>query len=332
VDFTASTYTYQSGNKMSKRVTELLDAVAYERSILEQTYRITANNNCPEIDVELNYENDGEPIRKDFSRHRLDLGDWKSGFASAGTPMIFTASFKVLDALFEWTIKTPGKRTPNQIEHKLKALNELPPESRPALFESEKWLFERLVPLYRRTALLRNTLAHRGEFEVGASGLQVRLGTEQAEDERTPVSGAEIEAFAAATLTVVRLVAGITTLDTLCRKRLRLLFDMLVRLHGLETLGQHPVKFGRVNLSFSEPHAPEFNLAKLREDIYPVMSIPDGQGNVHTLKYDTVFEIHITIKDSSGSNAEYLIPYNDVDKYPIGISHEALLAYRIKSD
>jgi len=317
---------------MSKLVTELLDAVAYERSILEQTYKIAVGDNRPEIDVELSYGKDGEPLRKGVSRHHLDLSGWKSGFASAGTPMIFTAAFKVLDALFEWTIKTPGKRTPNQIEHKLKALNELPPASRPALFEGEKWLFERLVPLYRRTALLRNTLAHRGEFEVVASGLQVRLGTEQAEDERTPVSGAEIGAFAAATLTVVRLVAGISTLDTLSRKRLRRLFDELVRLHELEPLGQHPVKFGRVNLSFSEPHAPEFDLAKLRDDIYPVMSIPDGQGNFHMLKHDTVFEIHITIEDASGFNVEYLIPYNDVDKYPIGISHEALLTYRIKND
>ncbi|NUX57684.1 hypothetical protein [Paraburkholderia youngii] len=314
---------------MSKLITELLEAVAYEQSLLEQTYRIAANDNRPAIDVELSYGEDGKPLRKGFSRHHLDLGDWKSGLARAGMPMIFTAAFKVLDSLFEWTIKAPGKRTPNQIERKLKALNELPPESRPALFESEKWLFERLVPLYRRTALLRNTLAHRGEFEVAASGLQVRLGTEQAEGERTPISGAEIEAFAAVTLTVVRLVAGISTLDTLSRKRLRRRFDKLVRLHELEPLGQQPVKFGRVKLSYSESHAPEFDLARLRDDIYPDMSIPDGQGGAYVLKHDTVFEIHITIEDASGSSTEYLIPYNEVEKYPIGISHEEVLAYRI---
>ena len=317
---------------MSNLVAGLLDAVAYERSLLERTYRISANDSRPEIDVELSYGKDGKPLRKEFSRHHFDLGGWTSGFASAGTPMIFTAAFKVLDSLFEWAIKTPGKRTPNQIEHKLNALNQLPPESRPALFESEKWLFDRLVPLYRRTSLLRNSLAHRGEFEVDASGLLVRLGTEQAEDERTPISGTEIEAFAAATLMVVRVVAGISTLDTLSRKRLRRLFDKLVRLHELEPLGQQPVKFGRVNLAFSESRAPEFDVTRLRGDIYPDMSIPDGQGNFHVLKHDTVFEIHITGQDASGSRAEYLIPYSEVEKYPIGISHEELLAYRINRE
>ncbi|KHJ59558.1 hypothetical protein [Burkholderia glumae] len=317
---------------MSKLVSELFNAVAYERSMLERIYGVKVNNDRPEIDIEMSYGKEGKPLRQSVVRACLDLGDSRSGFASVGAPMIFTASFKVLDACFEWMIKSPGKRTPNQIEHKLEALNELSPDGRPALFESEKWLFERLVSLYRRTALLRNTLAHRGEFEVSASGLQVRLGTQQAEDERTPVSGAEIEAFAATTLMVVRLLAGASTLDGLCRKRLRHRLDTLARLHEMETLGQRPVQFGRVKLSFPEPHAPEFDLAKLREDIDPVMSIPDGQGNFYTYQYDTVFEIQITIDSASGSHAEYLIPYSEVDKYPTGIPCEALPAYLIKNN
>lgn len=314
---------------MPNPVSDLLNAIAYERFFLEQVYRLTVDNGRPAVDIELAYAANGEPGRQGFRRSYLDLGDWRSGFIAAGTPLIFTTTFKVLDSVFEWLIKTPTKAPPNQIEHKLDALKKLPTDSLPELFKSEPWLFERLVALYRRTAQLRNTLIHRGEFEVTTSGLRVQPGKAQPANERTAISNTEVASFAVLMLNVLRLIAGISTIDVLSRKRVRWLFDRLVSLHEQASLGQEPIQFGRVNLAFSKGQDVAFDLSRLRQDISPAMPVADAKGNTAILNYDTVFDIHIAMSDVTGVTEQYLIPYNDMDRFPAGISSEQLLAYKL---
>lgn len=317
---------------MSNPVSELLNAVAYEKFFLEQVYRLTINNGSPDIEIEISYTPDGEPLRKGRGWH-IDISDWRGGFIAAGRPLIFITTFKILDSMFDWLVKTPSKPAPIQIDQKLAALEKLTPDELPELLRDEAWLFDRMVALYKRTALLRNTLIHRGEFEASAAGLHVRLGKVQAENERTAISNKEVASFAAVTITVIRLLAGVLSLDPLSRKRIRRLFDDLVSIHEQALLGQLQVKVGRVTLSFPEFRDLEFDLSRIREDISPAISLPDARGNFATLKYDVVFDIRILIGDeTAGAIEEYLIPYNEVGRYPTGISTGELLACKVYRD
>lgn len=313
---------------MLNPISNLLDAVAYEKYFLEQVYRLAVGYNSSDIEIELSYTADGEPHRKGFGRACIDLADWRPGFITAGRPLIFITAFKVLDSIFDWLIKTPSKDAPNQVDQKLDALKKIPTDKLPELFRSETWLFERVVALYKRTAHLRNTLIHRGDFEACAAGLHVRLGKIQSESERTAISNVAVASFADLALTMIRLITGISTFDTLNRKRTRWLFDNLISLHEQPLLGQQKVQFGRVVLAFPKFGDLAFDLSRLREDISPIMSISDTQGNVVTLKYDTVFELRIIIGDATVTTDEYLISYRDLDKYPMGISREQLLEYK----
>lgn len=315
---------------MLNPVSELLDAITYENFFLEQVYRLTASNGPTNIDIELSYTDNCEPRRKAFSRSYIDLSDWRPGFISAGMPLIFITTFKILDSIFEWLIKTPFKAAPLQIEQKLEALKKLSSDHLPELFKSETWLFERLVALYQRTAHLRNTLIHRGDFEVLADRLHVRLGKVQSEKERTAIKNVEVASFVALILTVIRLIAGVSTLDVLARKRVRWLCDALISLHEQESLGQRQVQVGRVKLAFPEIQDIAFDLSQIREDISPIIPVIDIQKNSATLKYDTVFDIHVVIGNFDNPAEEFLIPYNELDKYPSGIPRARLLRYKLQ--
>ncbi|WP_257834495.1 hypothetical protein [Burkholderia glumae] len=317
---------------MPNSISDLLNAIEYERFFLEQVYKITTSDRSPDVDIELSYTRDGEPRRKAFGRGSMVLGDWRPGFVAAGKPLIFIVAFKILDSMFDWLVKMPSKAAPRQVKQKLEVLKGIPPENMPELFKNETWLFERLIAIYSRAAEFRNTLIHRGDFETSAVGLHVRFGEIQGESERTMISNAEVASLAVVTIKVIRLMAGISTLDVLTRKRIRLLFDGLVSFHGQALLGQSQVQVGRVILNFSKFQNVEFDLSRIREDISPEIQIPDAHGNFVVLKYDTVFDIKIVIDGVEKESEEYLIPCNDVDKYPIGISSEELRGYKTAAD
>lgn len=76
------------------------------------------------------------------------------------SPLVFTASYKVLDMVFEWTISQNGTACPFRFEDKIEIINRVTTLIYPDFLQSDTALRAVAIALYRQLTPYRNAITH----------------------------------------------------------------------------------------------------------------------------------------------------------------------------
>ena len=174
-----------------------------------------------------------------FGGFRIELGDWRPGFLNAGAPLVFVATFKLLDMFVEWVLEANAVKTSSKFQgfkDKLKDLDRSPVF--PVLVESQSWLKERLVGLYRTLEPLRGTIVHGKHFDVSNGGICVASSRGGSVGPQFDIDGSQLRKLAITVLSIIRYVDGTWSFSPFREKLMRCDLDSLANLHGFPSLGQ----------------------------------------------------------------------------------------------
>jgi hypothetical protein len=232
-----------------------------------------------------------------FACANINIGDWRPGFLSAGAPLIFVSSFKLLDMLIEWVIEKNGGRSTFRFQEKLDRL------SRPIVFppfvESHPWLKERLIGLYRTLEPLRGTIIHDRYFKSTDGSIQVSSSKHGVVGVPVQISAHHLRKFVLTMVATLNYMGESWAFDEYRERTLRRDLDELASLHGLPLFGQRQPFFTRVRVyqTSSDP---------LRVDPSVVMA----DLSRRYLNQDCMFDLRILVVREGAVSDAYLLPWN----------------------
>ena len=280
---------------------ELRARVGYEDWLLESVYKLTEGELFPDWPDQVIYKlGCTTPQIMVYCRGNTVLGDWRPGFLDAGAPLVFTASFKLLDMLFEWVLARNGKTADFRFQKKLQQL-EQPGLSYPAILESRPWLIERLKRLYRESEPLRGTIIHSRHFSSTNGTLRVASSRHDVVGEHIDLEAADLRALAQVVVSTLRFLEGDWALTTYREKILRKQLDQLGKLHKLDCLGQQEPRHISVRWCTSDPQIQNIDVNRIRRDLDASCS---GQ--------DVSFDLRVVVFQGSTAVEAYLIPNGDL--------------------
>ncbi len=246
---------------------ELRNLVGYEDWLLESVYKLAEGELFPEWPDEVIYElGAAASVVTGHGGAHILLGDWRPGFLEAGAPLVFTASFKLLDMLFEWVLERNGWQANFRFSRKLQQLD-VPGLHYPAILSSRPWLIERLKGLYRETEPLRGTIIHSRHFESTNGTLRVARSKRGVVGEIVELDASDLRSLAQLSFSVLRFLQGDWVLSDHRDKVLRWQLDRLVKLHKLIPLGQQEPRHTRVRWYTDNPRIQAVDLDRIRRDL-----------------------------------------------------------------
>lgn len=220
-------------------IIKLNERTDYEIWLLEAVYALVEQELFPSWPDGVIYSL--EKSKAQFIAHaraNIICGDWRPGFLSAGAPLVFVSTFKLLDMLIEWILEENGIPSTFRFQQKLEKLNSSP--TFPAVIESRTWLKERLAGLYSTLEPLRGTIIHDKHFTSTDGAIRVASSKKGVIGAPVELSAAHIRKLALTIVSVLKYVEGTWYLDEFREKLLRHDLDDLVTLHGRPLLGQKP--------------------------------------------------------------------------------------------
>jgi hypothetical protein len=295
---------------------ELAGQTEYEAWFLEAVYEITDDA----IAAKEVYEAVYPPGASAPSWHvrlsiKARIGDWRSGFLSAGAPLVFVTAFKLLDMLMEWVLGHNGKSSSFRFEQKI--AHAKGGVAFPSLIEGRPWLRERLIALYERLEPLRGTVIHARHFTTNNGALEVASSKRGVIGPLVSISAAEIRMFGAVLVSVLHFLHGSWPLDAFREKRLRRAFDSLAALHGLPSLGQLSPGYANVRVYVLEADSLEIDLAKLHADV-----------KARSPSEDMMFDLRIVVVANDGKSAQaFLVPWEELQAPVLRTSLKDLSRY-----
>ncbi len=278
---------------------ELRELTGYEDWLLQHVYKLTEDELFPEWPDAVVYDADTKSaVVRNSGRLNAVLFDWRAGFLQVAPPLVFVASFKLLDMLFEWVLKANDRLDGFQFNRKIKKL-ELPGLVYPSVLRARGWLVEALLALYKGSEPLRGTIIHSRHFEASRGGLQIASSKNEVVDERIELSAEDLRTYAQLSVSVLKYLHGDWHLDTHRERCLRWQIDALQKLHKLEPLGQTQPRHMCVRWNTRDPNIRIVDVAWIRSD---VLERNPGQ--------DVTFDLRIVITaDERNPLRAYLIPY-----------------------
>ena len=167
------------------------------------------------------------------------------------TPLVFIASYKVLDMIFEWILEENHrvgriKKVSWGFQDKLNQLQGEPKLQYPPLFTAKKYLHSYSEALFRRLLPYRNEIVHNKAFSVAND--QLILSSSKNNNIRLTLSRAQIGCLVRFVVALARALAGIIKVDV---RLLKYHLDPLKTAHGLKAFKQK--KPFLVNVEFEVP-------------------------------------------------------------------------------
>lgn len=278
---------------------ELRELTGYEDWLLQHVYKLTEDELFPEWPDAVVYDADTKSaVVRNSGRLHMMLGDWRPGFLQVAPPLVFAASFKLLDMLFEWVLKANDRLDGFQFSRKIKKL-ELPGLVYPSVLHARSWLVEALLALYKGSEPLRGTIIHSRHFEASHGGLQIASSKNEVVGERIELSAEDLRTYAQLSVSVLKYLHGDWHLDTHREKCLRWQIDALQNLHKLEPLGQVQPRHMCVRWTTRDPNIRIVDVPRIQSDV--LERNPDQ---------DVTFDLRIVITDDERNpRCAYLIPY-----------------------
>jgi hypothetical protein len=158
------------------------------------------------------------------------LGDTGAGMVRKMSPLVFTASYKLLDMVLEWTICQNGLNCPYQFERKIRVIDRTASLQYPDFLGTDLALRAIVVALYKRLTPYRNAITHHAWGQVAQGSLDFDFHRGGHHYQATVPFEAVLALADCTELIGSMLVdqsSGQHKLDTL-----RWLFDQLAALHG----------------------------------------------------------------------------------------------------
>ena len=118
---------------------ELRELTGYEDWLLQHVYKLTEDELFPEWPDAVVYDADTKSsVVRNSGRGNAVLLDWRPGFLQVAPPLVFVASFKLLDMLFEWVLKVTDRFDGYQFSRKIKQLDK-PGIVYPSVLQARPW-------------------------------------------------------------------------------------------------------------------------------------------------------------------------------------------------
>lgn len=277
---------------------ELRELTGYEDWLLQHVYKLTEDELFPEWPDAVVYDADTKSsVARNSGRGNAVLFDWRPGFLQVAPPLIFVASFKLLDMMFEWVLNGNDRPAGFRFGKKIEQL-EKPGLVYPPSLHSRPWLVAALTALYQRSEPLRGSIIHSRHFDSSNGVLRVASSKNGVVGESIELSAEELRTFAQLSASVLKYLQGDWRLDAHREKCLRWQIDALQKLHRLEPLGQAQPRHVCVRWNTRDPNIRIVDVDWIQGDI---LERNPGQ--------DVTFDLRIVITDDeSNPPRAYLIP------------------------
>ena len=285
---------------------ELRELTGYEDWLLQHVYKLTEDELFPEWPDAVVYDADTKSsVVRNSGRGNAVLLDWRPGFLQVAPPLVFVASFKLLDMLFEWVLKVTDRFDGYQFSRKIKQLDK-PGIVYPSVLQARPWLVAALAALYKCSEPLRGTIIHSRHFESSNGGLRIASSKNEVVGEYVELSAEDLRTYAQLSVSVLKYLHGDWHLDAHREKRLRWQIDALQKLHRLEPLGQAQPRHVCVRWNTRDPNIRIVDVDWIQGDI---LERNPGQ--------DVTFDLRVVIASEGRSSPRaYLIPYAVLPSLP----------------
>ena len=265
---------------------ELMDKLDYELWLLDQLAEYQLFDGGTDIATFKVRSGESETCILD-----LDSGEelvTSSRITTAITPLVFTASYKMLDMIFEWILEEnhrAGKlsESPSRsrwgFKKKLKHLKDKSNLQYPPLFTTQKYLHSHSKALFRRLLPYRNEIVHNKAFSVCKDKL-VLLSSEN-KNIRLTLSRVQVGCLVRFVVALARALAGVIEVDTHRDRLLKYHLDSLKTAHGLKAFKQE--KPFLVNVEFEVPKqcgSFPVNLKQIRDKVSTTFPTQDVVFNL----------------------------------------------------
>lgn len=186
-------------------------------------------------------------INKQAGAHIANTVTEVMGAESAGkvmdamSPLTFTASYKILDMIFEWILEENFKAgylkdVPWKFSEKIKIITSTR-LSYPPLFQSETYLNDYLFALYANLLKFRNEIVHKHNFSVIDEKLRVDT-TDKGICYALELDRGELGAFVRISVAVANLLTNILTYGPKEECLIKYHLDRIRKLHNLSEFKQ----------------------------------------------------------------------------------------------
>lgn len=277
---------------------QLAERTEYEAWLLEAVYALAEQELFPEWPDGVVY-----PLATSkaqffvYGRLNIVIGDWRPGFLNAGAPLVFVATFKLLDLFLEWVLEANGIASTFRFQEKVRQLER--PQIFPPLIEARPWLKDRVIGLYRRLEPLRGTIIHDRHFTATDGAIRVSSSRGKGPGPTVKIQADHLRMLARTVVSIFRYVNGTSTFDDLREKTLRHDLDELAFLHGSPLLGQQRPFYTRVRIYLAGSDPLQIDPAAIRGDL--AARYPDQ---------DCIFDARVLLVDGGVVVAAYLFPWS----------------------
>ena len=221
------------------------------------------------------------------------------------TPLVFTASYKILDMIFEWILKENHsvgniKEVPWGFQDKLNLLKGNPKLQYPPLFTTQKYLHSYSEALFRQLVPYRNEIVHNNAFSVCKD--QLILSSSKNQNIRLTLSRVQIGCLVRFVVALAHALVGAIEVDAHMDRLLKYHLDSLKTAHGRKAFKQK--KPFLVNVEFEVPKqcgSFPVNLKQIRDKVstkFPTQ--------------DVVFNLTVRAVDGDNLIAEWHFKEEDV--------------------
>ena len=273
----------------------LAEKIEYEAWFLEAVYSIVEQELFPCFpDAVIYPANKTLPEFIGYARANIIIGDWRTGFLNAGAPLVFVASFKLLDMFIEWVLEENGFPSTFRFQKKIKNLSRSP--TFPELIESRSWLKDRLVGLYRVLEPLRGTIIHDKHFTSSDGVIRVSSSKANVVGPQIEIGPDELRKLALTVVSIFKYIDGTWNLDQYREKLLRNHLDSLSSLHGCSVLGQKEPYYPTVRIFSADLRV--VDPVKIYADL--VEQYPNN---------DCMFDLRVLIVNENCVVEAYLFPW-----------------------
>ena len=162
------------------------------------------------------------------------------------TPLTFTASYKIVDMIFEWILEenySAGRITDRDSParwpflKKIDQIRNLQLEY-PPLMQSEPYIKDYLFALYDKLLKFRHEIVHRNKFSVSSVGKLEITTTTNGQLHILELDPSELDAFVKIAVAVAKLFTGNLSFGSLVDRLLKYHLDRIHKLHGLHEFNQ----------------------------------------------------------------------------------------------
>ena len=211
------------------------------------------------------------------------------------TPLVFTASYKMLDMIFEWILeqnyrarKLPESPSRWSFKKKLKYLKDKSKLQYPPLFTTQKYLHSYSEALFSQLLPYRNEIVHNKTFSIRKDKLI--LSSSRNQNIRLTLSRVQIGCLVRFVVALTRALAGVIEVNAHMDRLLKYHLDSLKTAHGRKAFKQKKPLL--VNVEFEVPKqcgSFSVNLKQIRDKVR-------GQFSTQDVSFD------LSVKTVDGEN------------------------------